>query len=311
MAQMQYHPHVKFTPYICALTILCLLGCAVLSHFGQLKNINHWNWVDIFGEGGSTLFVGFWIALILKGRPYGRVTNYIFFGLSFIFFHLWMDTLDEFIQLPKSIHWHAWLESIPFPIGIALLSLGFFYWQQEQLAISKQMLKRERIFRDHRLFDALTPLADATYFKTQISQLIHQGNAEQHHVILIDMANFSHINQCYGFEEGSLILQYISQILVLNLREDDLVCRFAGDRFVVLLPNTPAPSAQKIEQQLKHVIHCCRYYPQTSKQHIALSAHSVCTAVTESTTQAVLKQLNMQLHQHKKQHRYRSQATTP
>ncbi|WP_171258504.1 GGDEF domain-containing protein [Acinetobacter boissieri] len=270
--------------------------------FGQIKHIPQWNWVDILGEGGSTLFIGFWIALLLKGRPQGYVTNYIFFGLSFIFFHLWMDTLDEFIHLPKNIHWNAWLESVPFPIGIALLTIGLMYWKQEQLAISKQLLKTERVFRDHRLFDALTPLADANYFKVQLNTLIQNLEEHaQHSVILIDMQQFDAINKQHGFDEGSLILQYISQILILNLRADDLVCRLAGDRFVVLLPHTSCQQAEKIMQQLKKVISSCQYYPQHSAQTIPLSIYAVYTPIKHTNAHSVLQDLNQQL-QHTKQH---------
>ncbi|MBF7688923.1 GGDEF domain-containing protein [Acinetobacter rathckeae] len=299
------HAHLsrplKFTYYVYLLSLLCLLGLVLFLTFGQIKHLAQWNWVDILGEGGSTIFIGLWIALLLKGRPQGRVTNYIFFGLSFIFFHLWIDTLDEFIRLPKTIHWNAWLESVPFPIGIGLLTIGLMYWKQEQLAISKQLLKTERIFRDHRLFDALTPLADANYFKAQLNTLIDNSKDNAPHcVILIDMQQFDAINKKYGFDEGSLILQYISQTLILNLRSDDLVCRLAGDRFVILLPQTRLKQAEKMTLQLKKLVATCQYYPQHSAQAIELAVHAICSEIDQANAHLVLKHLNQKL-QHTKQ----------
>ena len=107
----------------------------------------------------------------------------------------------------------------PLPIGLCLFTIGIYFWHQEELAISKHMQKRERIYRDHRLFDALTPLADAHYFKTQLKAAIEQNLHEPSDmsVILLDMHNFNQINQTYGFDEGTSILQHVSQLISLKI----------------------------------------------------------------------------------------------
>lgn len=127
--------------------------------FGTPKAFSEWHWLDIVGEGGTALFMLFWLGLVLKSRPTGRVTNYLASGLCFMFFSWWLDVLDEFIRLPKHIGWDHWLESGPMPIGMILLTIGLFHWHREQQAINQHMEKRERVFREHRLFDKLTPWA--------------------------------------------------------------------------------------------------------------------------------------------------------
>jgi len=271
---------------------------------GNTKSFAEWNWVDILGEGGATVFIGIWIFFIIKSRPLGRVTNYIFYGLCFIFFHMWMDSLDEFIRLPKEIVWDAWLESIPFPIGLYLLTMGIYFWHQEELAISKHMQKRERIYRDHRLFDALTPLADANYFKAQLKSAMEQKTDELENmsVVLLDMHNFNQVNQIYGFNEGTSVLQHISQLISLNLRPHDLLCRFAGDRFIMLLPKTNVQQAEKIALQLERMIMVSAYYHRDLSVHIPLKALTAyCSVEQHETTQQLLSALNQQLV-HLKQH---------
>ncbi|MBJ7436951.1 MAG: GGDEF domain-containing protein, partial [Acinetobacter sp.] len=80
-------------PLLCVATA-CSLSLWLFILLGQSKSFAEWNWVDILGEGGATVFIGIWIFFIIKSRPLGRVTNYIFYGLCFIFFHMWMDSLD-------------------------------------------------------------------------------------------------------------------------------------------------------------------------------------------------------------------------
>ena len=285
------------------LATFCALSLWLFIRLGLIKSLHEWNWVDILGEGGATVFIGIWIFFIVKSRPLGRVTHYMFYGLCFIFFHMWMDTLDEFIRLPKEIIWDAWLESIPFPIGLCLLTTGIYFWHQEELAISKQMQKRERVYRDHRLFDALTPLADANYFKSQLKSIMEQDDIVKSDVavLLIDMQNFNQINQLYGFDEGTSVLQYISQLLSLNLRPHDLLCRFAGDRFIVLLPNTTAQQAEKIAHQLERMIITNAYYHRDLSVHIPLKALTTsCSIQHYDQPQQLLNALNQQLMQLKK-----------
>ena len=70
---------------------------------------------------------------------------------------MWMDSLDEFIRLPKEIMWDAWLESIPFPIGLCLFTIGIYFWHQEELAISKHM-QNENVFIGITVYSMHSPL---------------------------------------------------------------------------------------------------------------------------------------------------------
>lgn len=283
------------------LFLCCQAGLLLYLIFGSIKATTDWHWMDILGEGGSAALVLSWLLLMVRGRPDGRVTNFFFMGLSAVFFSLWMDTLDEFIHIPSTIMWDSWIESAPMPIGLVLITTGIFFWHQEQLAISRQMIKRERLFRDHRLFDALTPLADANYFKTQLAQATQQAQASAQplSVILLDMQGFEHINQQHGFEEGNRILQTVSQLLILNLRQHDLVCRLAADRFVVMLPFTGSQLAAQVGINLEKAIQAQAYYHSQHTEKIKLQARTTCTLVHAEQPQQVLARLHAQLEQQK------------
>ena len=224
--------------------LLLAANAALLLHLGagDLKPMSDWVWLDILGEGGSALLCLVWLGLVLKSRPAGRVTNFLALGLGLVFLSWWVDALDEFILLPDSISWDHWLESAPMPLGLVLLTLGIYHWHREQLAISAQMEKRERLFREHLLFDKLTPLNTADYLRRQLQQSLAEARAEQQplSLVILDLDDFSQINRLHGHAEGDRVLQALTQLLLLNLRHRDLLCRLAGDRFVVLLPNTGA-----------------------------------------------------------------------
>ena len=273
------------------------IGLLLNLAFGSVKPISEWQWLDILGEGGTALFMLFWLGLVLKSRPAGRVTHYLASGLCFMFFSWWIDVLDEFIRLPKHIGWDHWLESAPMPVGMILLTIGLFHWHREQLAISQQMEKRERVFREHRLFDKLTPLGGADYLKRQVSDCLSHSLEHQQPLSLLalDLDHFASINQQYGHPEGDAVLQAISQLLLLNLRRHDLLCRLAGDRVVMVLPNTGERQARLLAQEMEQAVQSLAHKTRLQGERVYLCASTAVVMAVDETPDALLKRLNLAL----------------
>ena len=287
------HHRWKLGLLVLAANIGVLLNLA----FGTPKAFHEWQWLDIIGEGGTALFVLLWLVLVLKSRPTGRVTNYLSIGLCCIFFSWWMDVLDEFIRLPKHLGWNHWLESGPMPVGMILLTLGLYHWHREQQAINQQMEKRERIFREHRLFDKLTPLGGADYLKRQVSDCMAQSLEQQQPLSLLalDIDDFASLNQHYGHAEGDAVLQALSQLLLLNLRRHDLLCRLAGDRFVVLLPNTGDSQARLLALELQQAVQSLAHKTRQHGERVYLSASTAVVMAFNEAPDELLKRLNLAL----------------
>ena len=57
-------------------------------------------------------------------------------------------------------------------------------------------------------------------------------------IVLIDVDKFKDINDVHGHNAGDEVLKFISNVLVVLLREQDFVSRWGGDGFLLLLPNT-------------------------------------------------------------------------
>ncbi|EDY87000.1 ggdef domain protein [gamma proteobacterium HTCC5015] len=209
--------------------------------------------MDIVGEGGAAIFSLSWIVLILSSRPTGPVTNYLMGGLVLIFASTWQDFLDEVTHLPETLNWGSSLESIAMPLGIIVLTIGLYQWRNEQLAIRQQLLKRERLFRNHHLIDWVTQVGGADYLRRQLSIAMQsaQSHSQPTSLLLLDLDDFAHFNHRYGAREGDRLLHELGELLMLNLRRNDILCRYAGDRYAAILPSTDARSAALVAEQLQ------------------------------------------------------------
>ncbi|GGD03169.1 GGDEF domain-containing protein [Halopseudomonas salina] len=283
------------------LFLVANLGLILHLSLGAVKPLSIWDPLDVAGEGGSAILVLVWICLLLKSRPAGRVTTLLFAGLACLFFSLWMDVIDEFIQLPDSVRWDGWLESGPMPVGFVLLTLGIYHWHSEQLAINLQMRNRERLYREHREFDTLTPLGGATYLRNQIGSSIQQAEADRQplSLVMLDMDTFNTINRDYGQAEGDRVLQVVTQLVLLNLREHDLLCRLAGDRFVIVLPNTLESQAKVMAMEVSLAIAHLAYRTTGQGERLVLSATTVAVMARQESAEGLLERLNLRMAQAK------------
>lgn len=292
MSSLLHLHRLKLAALLLAANLALLLHLAA----GDLKPMAEWVWLDILGEGGSALLALAWLVLILKSRPAGRVSSLLALGLGCVFFSWWVDALDEFIRLPDSLTWDSWLESAPMPIGLLLMTVGLYHWHHEQLAISAQLEKRERLFREHRLFDKLTPLGAAEYLRRQLQlSLQHAGQAQPLSLVAVDLDNFSALNQRFGHAEGDAVLQAVSQQLLLNLRCQDLLCRLAGDRFVVLLPNTGETLARQLAGELQQAVAHLAHKTRQHGERLHLRATVAVVMAVDEDPQTLLQRLNLAL----------------
>lgn len=84
------------------------------------------------------------------------------------------------------------------------------------------------------LTDALTGLHNRDYLEKKLNELLEEGHAGA--LFMIDLDNFKGINDTYGHIVGDKTLQIFAEVLRTYSREDDVICRLAGDEFVTFYP---------------------------------------------------------------------------
>ena len=100
--------------------------------------------------------------------------------------------------------------------------------------------------------DSLTGIHNRHYFNEAFQRAIERARRHTRPltVMLIDVDHFKEINDNLGHLQGDEVLKVFAQVLRSNLRSNDLVARFGGDEFVILLPDTDLPNSQVIAERL-------------------------------------------------------------
>ncbi|MCK6402872.1 MAG: PAS-domain containing protein [Sphaerotilus natans subsp. sulfidivorans] len=115
-------------------------------------------------------------------------------------------------------------------------------------------ISRSRQAMEHlALHDALTGLANRHQFSRRYSaerdRQRREGGALS--LVMADVDHFKQVNDCHGHLVGDACLQSVAQALRQRVRRSDLVARFGGEEFVVLLVDTSAAEALRVAEALR------------------------------------------------------------
>lgn len=73
-------------------------------------------------------------------------------------------------------------------------------------------------------------------------------------LLLLDVDHFKAVNDIHGHATGDIVLSHIAAILTRTVREADIVGRWGGEEFVILLPNTGAAGAAAVSEKIRHAV---------------------------------------------------------
>lgn len=278
-------------PYLLLSAFGLILFPMLYASIGVPKPLSHWKWLDIVCEGGTAVMAGIWLLITLSSRPGGLVTRLLALGLAAIMLGSWADCLDEFFHVSKDQLWDNWLEAL-MPLGMLTLTAGMYYWRQEQFSLNEHLQKRERLFRDHRAFDRVTQLAGADYLRAQIRLEHARAPGVSCALVLLDIDGFHRINREHGQREGDRVLQAVGHMMLLNLRNEDLLCRYAGDRYAILLPGMDQAQASELAEHLCAMVGAMRH--AAPRGTVSVGLRHACT-LADGNPEALLAELGQVL----------------
>ncbi len=115
------------------------------------------------------------------------------------------------------------------------------------------LLSANAVLHGQATTDTLTGVSNRRHFEqalaAQISQTRRYGEALS--LLMLDIDQFKTINDRFGHQLGDLVIVELARLLKASLRKADLLARWGGDEFVVMMPHTAAEEACQLAEQLR------------------------------------------------------------
>jgi diguanylate cyclase (GGDEF)-like protein len=111
---------------------------------------------------------------------------------------------------------------------------------------------QQRIHERNALHDSLTGLYNRRWMESKLVRIVERSahNQQPLALLLIDVDYFKRYNDEHGHLSGDQLLTSVARMLTKSVRSEDYVCRYGGDEFAVVLPQTGPAEALPIAQRV-------------------------------------------------------------
>jgi len=107
-------------------------------------------------------------------------------------------------------------------------------------------------------FDPLTGVANRRYFVEMVEAEMARSSryVKPLSILMMDIDQFKEVNDVHGHQAGDNVLQALCETCKIVLRTVDIIGRWGGDEFAILLPETPTAIAVQVAERLRGTIEC-------------------------------------------------------
>lgn len=265
ISDCQLFGHIAWETFISRFSILpVLFACLILMRIKHIKNNYRIRTFLMYVVAHSIMWCTIWSIWYLPDRLHAN-EGFIIIQIVFIMIGLCVPRGYSIIFHSLVIlnivisngfnHYENF--DLMLSLGIPLLigSEAVIYYIEEVFA-DKYISDRQLSFLTYH--DQLTNV----YNRNKLYDLCIEGTnilniKENSSVIIIDIDYFKKVNDTYGHDIGDLVLQRLTEIISLHVRQDDIVMRWGGEEFVIIFPETDLESANIVAERIRKAVEEC------------------------------------------------------
>ena len=299
--------------------------CELLFQYSQNIRL-----LDLILPIGTTLCAGVWILLLLSSTS-PHVENYLYAASIFILITnlcikvqfraaLYCSILISLLVLIAMTQLMTLSEAFIFMVVFSPVLLFSLYFNWNNILHTRRAFIRTlldewnyHMVRNLAHTDELTQLYNRRHFVNLAENCIHDWPRYSSTCLLMfDVDHFKQINDSYGHDVGDRVLQLIADTARKEMRHSDVLARFGGEEFIILLSDTQLQDALVIAERIRNSIQ--QQYLYARPELVLKFTVSIGIAELESHTQDLddlIKKADVALYTAKKSGRNRIEVYRP
>ncbi len=171
-------------------------------------------------------------------------------------------------------------------ILFTLIAIIATFYYRKLAKVNQELQRLKDALQEQANHDPLTNLYNRRYFHNVADDIfnISKRNKNMLSVLILDIDFFKKVNDTYGHNVGDIVIKTLSEIMQESTRKSDVVARFGGEEFVILLPNTDKNGAANIARKITKTIENTPIQLKGQKPfHVTISA-GVASVISEDTS---------------------------
>ena len=182
--------------------------------------------------------------------------TYVTFALAVLQFTGTVLTL-LYSPIDASLNWISLLAFIFLTSIFSILANSIIQRDMKQVESQAHQLALNEIhLQELSVRDYLTNLFNRRYLEESLERETQRAARKQGSlgIIMLDVDHFKHINDNLGHATGDTVLREVGKFLANQIRQSDIACRYGGDEFALILPDTSLEVTMERAEQLKNGI---------------------------------------------------------
>jgi diguanylate cyclase (GGDEF)-like protein/PAS domain S-box-containing protein len=126
----------------------------------------------------------------------------------------------------------------------------------ENLALALANLKLRETLKNQAIRDPLTGLYNRRYLEETLDRELHRSRRlkAQLGVVMMDLDHFKDFNDSFGHGAGDALLSALAHVITAGIRTEDIVCRYGGEEFLLVMPGAALPATQERAESLRQAV---------------------------------------------------------
>jgi len=164
-------------------------------------------------------------------------------------------------------------------------------------AVSITKIEKQMELRYFSTVDPLTKQYNRRYFNDMLSKEFnrYKRNNAVFSIVLFDIDHFKKFNDTYGHDVGDLVLIHVAKTAKDAVRDNDIVCRFGGEEFIILMPETDIHDAYLVAERIRVSIEKLKVQTPHGDLSVAISL-GVSMVDEDATDETIVKQADKALY---------------
>lgn len=142
--------------------------------------------------------------------------------------------------------------------------------------------------------DGLTGLYNRNYFHNKLLEEMSFNKILS--LVILDLDYFKKINDVYGHLVGDKLLQHVAQTIKNNLRSKDVLARFGGEEFILLLPANDINTAYLIADRIRKLIEATAFYIDEQKEISITASFGVAMQLENESPESLIDRADKALY---------------
>lgn len=159
----------------------------------------------------------------------------------------------------------------------------------------KQWRIRETAIQVLSRLDPLTNVMNRRSISNHLERL-HQQPNQLYSIVLLDLDHFKNINDHFGHSIGDQVLVELAKCLANNLRDRDMIGRFGGEEFILLLPNTKPAQAYSVAERCRVAITELSFTSEDHQEFSISASFGISSTLSANEPHLIISQADQALY---------------